>query len=138
LSDDNSNAGVYVWSLPADTALTAWVKITVYDARGNTNNAVSAAPFKIMTTPGTLIVALHTALSSDYFGISTMGKTVRCGVNAGSFHVSVYDVAGRLMMSRSSVAGQSMYQDIPMSASNACIVRLEQAGKILTKKVMPQ
>ena len=135
ISDENSNTGVYVWTVPTDTADNAYIKVTVYDARGNTNFSVSAG-FKIVSA--ITGIAGRTFNVSDYFGISTMGKTVRLGVNAGAYNVKVYDVAGRLMMSRNAVASQGMYQSLPVMSSSALIVRLEQAGKMLTKKVMPQ
>jgi hypothetical protein len=139
LNDETgTSSGVYVWTLPADSANTAWVKVTVYDAAGNTNNDVSDASFKILSTTAVTGINAHAYKVSDYFGISTMGKTVRCGVNAGSYSVKVYDVAGRLMMSRSGIAASGMYQSIPVTSAGACIVRLEQAGKMLTKKIMPQ
>jgi hypothetical protein len=139
ISDDNSNAGVFLWQLPTDSANTAWVKITVYDARGNKVDAISAAPFKILSPTAIVGIAHHAFTStSDYFGISTMGKTVQCGVNAGAYSVKVYDLAGRLLISRNAVAAQEMYLNIPVKSSNVSIVRLEQAGKIITKKVMLQ
>ena len=139
ISDDNSNTGVFLWQLPTDSANTAWVKISVYDARGNKVDAISAAPFKILSSTAIVRNAHHAFTSaSDYFGISTTGKTIQCGVNAGAYSVKVYDLAGRLLISRNAVATQEMYQNIPVKSSNVSIVRLEQAGKIITKKVMLQ
>jgi hypothetical protein len=138
LNDETgTSSGVYVWTLPSDSAATAWVKVTVYDAAGNTNNDVSDASFKILSLTDGICSHIYNKVT-DYFGVSTMGKTVRCGVNAGAYSVKVYDVAGRLMMSRSGVAASGMYQNIPVTSSGASIVRLEQAGKMLTKKIMLQ
>jgi hypothetical protein len=112
------------------------MRISITAVNGLTATATSGL-FAIADPGSPIVQAAHPDVT-DYFGISTMGTTVRLGVNAGAYSVRVYDIAGRLKMFRNAVASQGMYQSIPATSSGALIVRLEQAGKMLTKKVMPQ
>jgi hypothetical protein len=130
------SSNLLVWNVPSIAIAQCRMRIVVTAATGRSGTGTSGQ-FAIVDPAAPIVQVTNTDIT-DFFGIWTMGKTVRLGVNAGAYSVKVYNLAGRLMMSRNAVASQGMYQSIPVTSSSALIVRLEQAGKMLTKKVMPQ
>ena len=130
------SSNLLVWSVPSIAIAQCRMRIIVTAANGRSSSGTSGQ-FAIVDPPSPVVPVANPDVT-DFFGISTMGKTIRLGINTGAFCVKVYDVAGRLMMSNNAVASQGMYQSIPVMSSGALIVRLEQAGKMLIKKVMPQ
>jgi hypothetical protein len=100
-----------------------------------TAGSLSATLVLVIHVEPTTMTLAGLLAKRDCFGIFRTGKGFCFGANAGAYEVVVYDLAGRVVFSRSAVAGENFVENLPMRSCNVYVVRLMQGLRSLTEKI---